>query len=281
MKKKCIVCDNTIIKPFLDGLMKCQHCGHVFADLDLDNSVIANMYSKNYFFGEEYCDYIADKKVIQKNFSRRWKVLQKFIDKSQHKRLYEIGCAYGFFLDVVKDEFSSVQGVDISEDGVRYASNELKLDVQLGDYLDINSRNLKSDVVCMWDTIEHLMNPEKYLEKISRHAASGTLLAITTGDIESLNARIQKGRWRLIHPPTHIHYFSRNTLVQLLDKNGFDVIYNQYCGFSRSLDNISYNIFVLRKKMPWMYNLLRKTGLSAFDIYMNLYDIMYVIARRR
>jgi len=281
MMKECIVCASTHIIPFLVGLLKCQTCGHVFADLDLDSSALAEMYSKNYFFGEEYSDYIADKKITQKNFRLRWNELKKFIDPSRHKSLLEIGCAYGFFLDVVKDNFACAQGIDISEDGVRYAGEELKLKVQLGDFVDKDFGDLKFDVVCMWDTIEHLMSPHDYIEKIGRHTDSGALLAITTGDIESLNARVKKDRWRLIHPPTHIHYFSRNSLAKLLDKHGFDVVYNRYCGFSRSMDNISYNIFVLRKKMPWVHNLLRKTGLTSLDFYLNLYDIMYLVARKR
>lgn len=276
----CIVCGNPLTKAFSISLLRCPCCGHVLADLDLDHSTLAEMYSKNYFFGEEYSDYIRDRAVTQKNFRLRWKELETFISP-RHKNLFEIGCAYGFFLDVVRDKFNTVQGIDISQDGVRYATEQLKLDAQLGDFADYDFAGRKFDVVCMWDTIEHLMNPQRYIEKISQHTDSGALLAITTGDIESVNARIKKDSWRLIHPPTHIHYFSRNSLIKLLDKNGFDIVYNRYCGFFRSIDNISYNIFVLRKKMPWMHKLLQRTCLTSLDLYLNIYDIMYIIARKR
>jgi len=133
----------------------------------------------------------------------------------------------------------------------------------------------------MWDTIEHLAQPHLLIEKISRQTSPGALLTITTGDISSLNARFKGEKWRLLHPPTHAHYFSSNTLSRLLDRHGFDVIYNRYCGFFRSINNMAHNILVLRQDKKKLYDLLGKTGLLRFNLYLNLYDIMYVIAKKR
>jgi hypothetical protein len=132
----------------------------------------------------------------------------------------------------------------------------------------------------MWDTIEHIRDPHLYIEKISSIVPKDGLLALTTGDIDSLLARLQRDRWCLIHPPTHIHYFSRRTIKCLLRQYGFETIYNRYCGFFRSIDNIAYNLFVLRQKRPYLYNIIKRSGLGRIDFYINLYDIMFVIARR-
>ena len=53
---------------------------------------------------------------------------------------------------------------------------------------------------------------------------------MTTGDIGSLMARWRGARWRQIHPPTHLHYFSKLTLAQLLERHGFTVAYAGYDG---------------------------------------------------
>ncbi len=281
MKNKCIVCDSTYIRPFYTGMLKCGECGHCFADLRLTSEEeLFQLYNREYFCGKEYCNYIVDKKVLQKNFRLRLEVLRKFLDPLRHKNLFEIGCAYGFFLEIAKDIFYNVQGIDISEDSIRYARKQLNLDVIQGNFLPYNLEDRKFDVVCLWDTIEHLHAPHLYIEKLSRHMESDALLAITTGDIESLNARVKKDKWRLIYP-THIHYFSKETIRRILDKYGFDIIYNRYCGFYRSIDNIAYSVLVLRKKGKWLYNLLQGSRLTRFDLYLNLYDIMYVIARKR
>jgi 2-polyprenyl-3-methyl-5-hydroxy-6-metoxy-1,4-benzoquinol methylase len=261
--------------------LKCQQCGHVVADLLLSDQELFELYKKDYFFGDEYSDYVADKKIIQKNFKLRLKTLKTFIKPTVHSKLLEIGCAYGFFLDIAQNRFNQVQGIDITADGIRYAREVLKLDVLQGDLLKHDFGAQKFDVVCMWDTIEHLRQPEQYIEKISKSMESGALLAITTGDIGSLNARLRQEKWRLIHPPTHIHYFSKQSLANMLNNYGFDVVYNQYCGFYRSIDNIAYNIFVLRHKQPKLYKLLKSLRLTELDFYLNLYDIMYLIARKR
>lgn len=277
----CIVCNSTNAKPFYPGILKCQRCGHVFADLLLSDQELFELYKKDYFFGEEYSDYVADKQIIQKNFKLRLKTLNTFIKPNVHTKLFEIGCAYGFFLDIAQHHFNQVQGIDITVDGIRYAREALKLNVLQSDLLKHDFCEQKFDVVCMWDTIEHLRQPEQYIEKISKQMASGALLAITTGDIGSLNARLRKEQWRLIHPPTHIHYFSKQSIATMLNNYGFDVVYNQYCGFYRSVDNIAYNIFVLRHKQPKLYKLLKSLRLTELDFYLNLYDIMYVIAKKR
>lgn len=278
---ECIVCNNAQTHPLYSGVVKCQQCGHVFCNRYLDEEELSKLYKKDYFFGEEYSNYLADKNVLQKNFKLRMKVLQGFLEPARHRHLLEIGCAYGFFLDTVRNQFSMVRGIDITEDGIRYAQEQLKLDVVNDDFIRHDFRGMKFDVVCMWDTIEHLQEPQLYLKKISKNMEEGALLALTTGDIASVNARIKKSRWRLMHPPTHLHYFSGRTLTRVLDNYGFDVIYNRYCGFYRSINTAAYTLLVLRNKWSLLYSLLRKTGLTSFDFYSNLYDIMYVIARRR
>ena len=277
----CIVCNHDTPEPLYKGIDRCPNCGHVFADLSLSNEELFKIYQKDYFFGEEYSDYVADKRIAQKNFDLRLKTLKQFLNPERHRSLFEIGCAYGFFLEKAQSLFDRVQGVDITEDGIRYASQELHLDVAQSDFLEYDMGDRKVDVGCMWDTIEHLAHPDQYIEKLSQQMEKGALLTVTTGDIESVNARWRKENWRLIHPPTHIHYFSQKSLAQMLNNYGFDVVYSRHCGFYRSLDNVAYNILVLRWRQPKLYEMMKRLKITKIDFYLNLYDIMYVVARKR
>jgi 2-polyprenyl-3-methyl-5-hydroxy-6-metoxy-1,4-benzoquinol methylase len=278
---ECIVCGSSQASPLYPGILKCRQCGHIFADLLLSEDDLFKLYNKSYFFGDEYSDYVADKRIIQKNFKLRLKTLKAFLKPTLHNRLLEIGCAYGFFLEAAQRYFQKVQGIDITADGINYAREVLHLNAVQDDVLKHDFEGQKFDVVCMWDTIEHLCHPHLYIEKMSQHMDSGALLTITTGDIESWNARLRKDKWRLIHPPTHVHYFSKKTLAKMLDQYGFDVVYQRHCGFYRSVDNIAYNIFVLRQKRPKLYEFLKRLKLTKLDFYLNLYDILYVVARKR
>lgn len=276
----CIICNGSDKKMLYSGIAKCQGCGHIFSDKLLDEEELLELYSKKYFSGYEYSNYIADRKILQKNFKLRLKILRNFLDPDRHKHLFEIGCAYGFFLRAANSQFESVRGIDISKDAVLYARERLELNAVCGDFLKYDFGNEKFDVVCMWDTIEHLNYPHLYLDRISKHTESGSLLALTTGDIYSLNARIRKNKWRLIHPSTHTHYFSKRTLTKLLEEKGFKIVYNRYCGFYRSVDMVALRTLGEHNKWRWFYNFLRKTQLVRVGFYLNLYDIMYVIARK-
>jgi len=249
--------------------------------MSLTDEELFELYNEQFFSGAEFINYAADERFFRKNFQLRFRQLKKLLDPQRHRHLLEIGSAYGFFLDEVRSEFTTVQGIDITDAGVIHAREQLGLDVVQADFLAHDYGEEKFDVVCMWDTIEHLRAPHFYLEKISRLTEPGALLAITTADIETFNARLRGRQWRMIHPPTHLHYFSAASLSRLLQRYGFAVEYNRYCGFYRSLGNVAYNILVLRQKRPGLFRALEKTGLTGLGFYLNLYDIMYVIARRR
>jgi len=278
----CIVCgDRNPPVALYPGIVRCSSCGYVAADMRLTDEQLFELYNEEFFTGAEFSDYAADERFFRRNFQLRFRELHRFIDPARHRHLLEIGSAYGFFLDEVRQEFESVQGIDITDAGVAHARERFHLDVVQADFLAHDYGPQKFDVVCMWDTIEHLRSPHLYVEKIAQLTDAGALLAITTGDVASLNARLRGPRWRMIHPPTHLHYFSSATLARLLEAHGFEIIYDRYCGFYRSLGNVAYNILVLRHQRPGLFKQLERTGLTKFGFYLNLYDIIFVIARRR
>ena len=75
------------------------------------------------------------------------------------------------------------------------------------------------DVVCLWDTIEHLKNPDLYIEKVADNYDRGGMIAITTGDIGSLVARL-RGSEVETDPPTHslTLLFSKLTLTRFCSR---------------------------------------------------------------
>lgn len=280
-KSFCIICNSTKHKPLYTGVVECLSCHYIYADLTLSQEEFEQLYREGYFKGEEYSDYVSDKNIAQINFSKRLDTLLPFVKKPNESRLLEVGCAYGFFLEVASSKFKEVVGVDVTDEGIKYANEVLHQKAFKVDLEKWNFENKKIDVACMWDTIEHLRRPDIYIQKLSENMNSNGVIAITTGDIGSVVAKFRKNKWRLIHPPTHAHYFSKESITQLLSKYGFEVLHFEHCGQYRRIDLIAYNILVLRWKIPSVYNILKKTGLTSLKVYFNLFDIMYVIARKK
>ena len=211
--RTCVVCNESnseILYPSLK-ISRCR-CGHIYYTGGLGKEDIRTLYIEGYFKGGEYADYKNDKNVIQRNFRNRLKVVKRYLSNG---KLLEIGSAYGFFLDLARENFD-VMGYEICSKAAEHARSQLKLDVRDTDFVKENLGNKIFDIVCLYDCIEHLLFPQLYIEKINTVLKIGGYLFITTGDIGSLLPRIQGKAWRLIHPPTHVHYFSRKSISKLL-----------------------------------------------------------------
>jgi SAM-dependent methyltransferase len=275
----CDLCGEKNNIDYLKILKKCLKCNHIFAPVFLNKKEASVIYKGDYFNGEEYSNYLEEEISLKKNFALRQQHLKKYLT-SRHKVLLEVGCAYGFYLDIVKNSFEYVEGIDISHDAIKHSKNVKKLNVSELDLIDFKVKQ-PFDVVCMWDTIEHLSSPNSYVKKIGEILNPSGIFAFTTGDIGSFVARLRGKNWRMIHPPTHIHYFSKPSIKFMLKRHGFELLDIKYSGNYRTLDNIIYNLFVLRNNLPWVYNLCKFMKITKLSICLNLFDIMTVVARKK
>ena len=191
--------------------------------------------------------------------------------------MLEIGCAYGFFLEFARECGMIARGVDIASEAVQYARDKLHVDAVQGDYLSLETGSV--DVIAMWDTVEHLPRPDLFIQKAARDLNPGGMLAMTTGDIGSINARMRGRAWRMIHPPTHLHYFSAKTLGRLITGSGLEVVHLSRPGVSRRLHAILYMLFAKRPKFRRAHAVLKRL-LPNIAVTLNLFDIMFVVAKK-
>lgn len=261
---------------YLQGLKRCLDCGHVYADLSWTPEMFPKLYTEDYFKGGEYADYEDEEAALRLNFRRRVRELAE-----RHPgggRLWEIGCAYGFFLKEASAHFS-VAGCDVAEEAVRCAREKQGVQAHYADYLKYTAEQ-SFDVVCMWDVIEHLPEPHLFLAKVLDDLRPGGTLSLSTGDIGSLCARVRGARWRQIHPPTHVHYFTRTSMHTLLTRLGYTDISFQYHAFWRNMDTVAEKVFGNRPVTGGVYRALHRLGLLHFNFPLNLYDLMTVYARK-
>jgi SAM-dependent methyltransferase len=255
------------------SIVACPDCGLVFYD---GPPPPPDLYAASYFEGGEYRFYEEDKAVLQRNFRRRVSELRRF---SPEGRLLEIGCAHGYFLEVARAHWT-VRGIDVSADAVARA-RAVGLDAVAGEFLELPEEPGRYDVICLWDTIEHLERPVETVEKAARWLKPGGTLALTTGDAGSLLARVQGEKWRQIHPPTHLFYFTRATLGRLFRRAGLEAVRIRTIGHSRSYRSMLYGLFALGRTEPGAaYDLLTAGGRLDFPVYLNLFDIVMAAARK-
>ena len=179
-REHCNVCGSSLYHPMYEStLFRCSSCKHIWANYSLSFEQLQAVYGKNYFHGDEYSDYIEEKRALQINFKKRLNHINHLnVGINEQSNVLEIGCAYGFFGELVvsKCKPKSYIGFDISKEATKYGRNELGLDVRDIDYSNYNPDNTFSHVF-MWDVIEHLNNPRAIIEKTYRDLEEGGFIA--------------------------------------------------------------------------------------------------------
>ncbi|KKQ89809.1 MAG: putative methyltransferase [Candidatus Curtissbacteria bacterium GW2011_GWC2_38_9] len=128
-------------------------------------------------------------------------------------RILDIGCAYGFFLGEADKYGFETYGIDISKYALGQADKNTKAKlVRLN--LSTDKIPFKDvDVCVMLNTLEHIPNYWQLLEEVKRILKRKGLLCLFVPT---------EKRW--LTDPTHINFFTVNTLRFVLEKAGFKII---------------------------------------------------------
>jgi 2-polyprenyl-3-methyl-5-hydroxy-6-metoxy-1,4-benzoquinol methylase len=195
-------------------------------------------------------------------------------------RLLDVGCATGYFLNAARLDFET-QGIELSEWAAKYARDRLRLDVINAGLDEAPIPVEHFDVVALNDVIEHFTDPKAALVRIHGLLRPGGLLYLVTPDIESLSARLMRGRWWGLRP-AHVYYFTPKTLTALLRDAGFEVelvkSYGRIFTWGYWLSRLkNYPTAVYRTVSAVVATL----GLDGKFLYIDTRDSMEVVARRR
>ncbi|RPI18065.1 MAG: methyltransferase domain-containing protein [Ignavibacteriae bacterium] len=133
----------------------------------------------------------------------------------------DIGCGIGYFLYIAKQDNFKVTGIDISRWAGKYAKEKFDIDVQTGNFLEMDIRKDEYDIVTLWQTIEHLPEPNDFIKKIYNILKPGGYICIATPDVDSWIARFYKKKWNCYMPDEHIALFDFKSLKTILELNNF------------------------------------------------------------
>lgn len=264
----------------LEVLDQCPECGFVYASQDDPDALLA-IYDDAYFNGEEYPDYLGEEQSLRR--SMRGHLAQMGRSRELRGSLLEVGSAYGFFLDEARKHFTPVVGIDVCAGPVAHARKLTGLDVRCTDLLRADFGNQRFDVICMWDTIEHVGRPDAVLARVASLLKPTGSLFLTTGDLGSLNARLRGRRWRQIHPPSHVNYFTRASMRRVIDRVGMRVTRIETTAYYHTLYNVLGSLRLRGGPAGTIASgILRALGERFFrrvGFWINLRDIMFVEAR--
>ena len=266
-------------------IVRCPSCGLVFRSALPAREDLDGLYGSAYFAAaaegltrDGYLDYVADEDAHRANARRRLRRLSTFCAPGS---LLDVGCAAGFFVDEAMRCGWTARGLDVSATMVVWGRARTKADLRIGTLADMPTERIES-CITMWDYLEHSLDPRGDVEQAYARLRPGGILALSTGDVGSVLARVSLDRWHLMTPAHHNYFFSAHSIRYLLRSVGFDIA---ELGYPAAVFPVRYlaHKACLMADISLLDAVARRIARSSFGtrtIPVNLWDVMTVVARR-
>jgi len=137
----------------------------------------------------------------------RYRFAAQFVND---KRVLDIACGEGYgAAALLESGAKSVIGIDISADACQHARSKYGIDARVGDAENIPMASHSVDVIVSFETIEHINNPEAFIEECVRVLSRGGKLIVSTPNGEFTS---EEGSAN----PFHVHEMSEEEFDALL-----------------------------------------------------------------
>ncbi len=229
----CVVCGADALEPYLSvnkshdeslrpttesygtapaDIVKCSVCGHA----QVEEMPTVEDLDEGY---EEAADdaYVQEEDGQRATARRAVERIEKHVPRGA---LLDLGCWVGFLPSEAKARGWETVGIEPSEYASAFARDRLGLDVRTETMEGADLPAHAYDAVVMADVIEHLPRPGESLDRVRKLLKPGGVLYLQLPDAGSAVARRMGAKWWSVLP-THVQYFSRESLARLLDRHNF------------------------------------------------------------
>ncbi len=188
----------------------------------------------------DYHDYQYKNSTITHAFSYTLQPLLKMLDKKKNQCILDLGCGNGYLVNYLVSLGYNAYGTDASEQGIAIAAdgNPGRFFVQdlSSNELPPELQGLQFDTIISTEVIEHLYDPEKFIDFCKQALIANGELIISTpyhGYLKNLLLSLTN-KWDEHMNPLwlggHIKMWSEKTLGSLLSGKGFTVKQFEGCG---------------------------------------------------
>ena len=196
-------------------MVRCTGTGLVFSREVLPDELLEKLYAGSKVTFSEYTD------IIRKDY---WKPLSKYASSIEKNAALEVGCSNGFFMEeLLLQGFKRVEGCEPSREAKAQAHSSVKEHIHTGFFNKDLYENNTFDLICIFQTLDHLSDPVYILETCFSKLKKGGMLYIIIHNVDALQAKIL-GEKSPIIDVEHIYLFNPQSIKLAVEKVGFKTV---------------------------------------------------------
>ncbi|MDR1923968.1 MAG: class I SAM-dependent methyltransferase [Planctomycetaceae bacterium] len=138
--------------------------------------------------------------------------------------IMDIGCASGAFLQILKENgFTNLYGMDLSIQNLENLRMK-GMNTIHGSITTLKLANVNAKMIAMFHVLEHCYELNDVLSNVKSLLIPGGLILIEVPNVAKYNEIEHSHRYPYLLTHEHINHFSKTTIINLCQKQGFQVI---------------------------------------------------------
>lgn len=225
--RACPTCGSTDAAHELDKdhmqLVRCRACDLVYVSPTFDEAHYKTVYSS-----QEYQDIVRDLGIeshayrVQRFGRERVRLMQPFVTAAP--RYLDVGCSTGFVVEAARDAGWAATGIDLNPSAIEFGRSR-GLDLKSVALEEAGFAANTFDAVSLFDVLEHLLDPLATLRACARLLKAGGIVFLYVPNYDSASRLLMGKDAHFIWPTHHLNYYTPSTILDLMRREGLDVVY--------------------------------------------------------
>ncbi|MBW2976543.1 class I SAM-dependent methyltransferase [Candidatus Woesearchaeota archaeon] len=148
-----------------------------------------------------------------------YRMIKKYVPAKKSGKFLDIGCGKGEFLVFFSNKGYDAYGIEPDKDNARKINKLFGKNICVNGIIEKVELNKKFDVVYLCHVFEHLIRPDKFIEKIKKNLSPNGIIFLEVPNCE--NRKILQNS--VEHHP-HIYCFTHQSLKKLFEKHNYKVL---------------------------------------------------------
>lgn len=203
---------------------KCSECGLLFTNPRPGFNEILKYYDS--------ADYISHNSSSKAILTRIYTLARNYMlnkkcnivsTNSKGKRILDIGCGTGEFLNFCKNKGFESLGVELNEKPREEAKKKYGIEIRksVDDYL---SEEAGFDCITLWHVLEHIHDLENTMYMIKKLLKPEGTLIIALPNCSSWDAIHYKQFWAAYDLPRHLYHFNKSSFSKFAEIHKFKIV---------------------------------------------------------